>query len=183
MKTRSVLALLAIASLTACSDEGGPGSSHQQSRSSGPLAPQFEFTGGPGCSQVRVSEVATYDPATNLFNTAGQIVIGGQAPQNFTSVVITLDMNWDRLLAGKNFKATQREELTLENGDQLYMEGVTMSVPMSAPAMWDVSFTGKFVGGTGAFDGAHGNVFIKGLTVIAPNTAGSMNYDVGELCL
>jgi hypothetical protein len=118
-----------------------------------------------------------------VFNTAGQMTLGKEEPLNFTSVVLTLDLNWDRLLAGKNFKATQREELTFENGDQLYMEGVTMSVPMSTPSLWDASGNAKFVGGTGAFDGAHGNVFLKGLTMIAPNTAGSINWDVAELCL
>src|SRR5512132_3706727 len=108
MKSRSILMLLSLAALAACSDQGGVASTQRDSKSLGPMAPQFEFSGGPGCTQARISEVATYDPATNVFNTAGQMTLGKDAPLNFTSVVLTLDLNWDRLLAGKNFKATQR---------------------------------------------------------------------------
>lgn len=41
----------------------------------------------------------------------------------------------------------------------------------------------KFAGGTGEFDGAHGNAFVKGVTMFAPGVAAtSIAWYNGELC-
>lgn len=143
----------------------------------------MDFTGGAGCSTFRLSESAVFDDASGTFLTSGLVTIGDQL-HTFTSIVYTLDANWDRAAAGKNFKSLQREVFTFENGDQLTFEGPTMSVPSSAPGMFDAFGSGKFVDGTGAFTGAHGSGSLKGMTMFAPGVAETSiaTYNA-ELCL
>jgi hypothetical protein len=185
MRPKNILILVAAAALTACSDDAVTGSAQRQSTPRGPVEPVFGYTGATGCSKLRLSESAVYDDATGNFFAKGIAVIGDQVPLTFTSVVYTLDADWDRLLEGKNFKALQREEFTFENGDQLYVQGPVMSVPLSAPGMYDATGgSSKFVGGTGDFEGAHGNAFVKGVTMFAPGVAStSIAWYNGEICL
>lgn len=186
MDMRRVLAALALGALGlgACSDAGDTGSP-PRAASIGPLEPPVAFSYGAGCSTFRLSESAVYDDANGTFNTVGIAVIGSEPPLAFTSVVYTLDADWDRLFEGKNFKAFQREEFTFENGDELYVEGPAMSVPLSAPGMYEVyGGGGKFVGGTGGFAGAHGSAAVRGVTMFAPGVAEtSIAWYNGELCL
>lgn len=184
MKTSTAVLVVALTALAACSDSGSAPGSAPKPSAAGPLGPQPGLSAPPGCVSVRMSESAIYDETTGNFNTVGIAVIGNQAPRAFSSVVYTLDANWDRLLAGKNFKATQREEFTFQGGDQLFVEGPTMSVPLSAPGMYEASGgSSKFVGGTGEFAGAQGSAFVRGVTMFAPGVAAtSIAWYTGELC-